>query len=274
MRRRPFLSTAALAALAGCSTGSDANVQTGDDSGGFELVGIEAPVQVPSTAQVRFTIRVRNVSSGRQTFSSPIELQTAEGDWRPVDTVSLALDAGETGDVQTAQLAMPYLGTREYRLPEFDETWAVEVRPLQLSFGESYLVPNGLIVSVIGGKFESEYPIANSSANQTTTPTPTTPPEGNVWLIIRIDVRNRLQDESLQAPKPAQFSLTTEGAQRQLHQDVAVDSYEGGALASRTVRRGSLVYAVPSGTEAADITISWEASLADGDVRAIWRASG
>jgi hypothetical protein len=270
MRRRPFLSIAALATLAGCSTGSNADGQAANDTGGFELIGIEAPNQVPSTAQVRFSIRVRNVSSGRQTFSSPIELQTTEGEWRPVDTVSLSLDAGETGNVQTAQLAMPYLGIRKYRLPEFDETWAIEVRPLQLSFGESYLVPNGLIVSVIGGKFESQYPTANSSASQTSTPTPTTPPDGNVWLIMRVDVRNRLQNERLQAPKPAQFSLTTKETQRQLHRGVAVDPYKGGPLASRTVRRGSLVYAVPPEIQASDITMTWEASLADGDVRAIW----
>jgi len=274
MRRRPFLSTAALAALAGCSTGSDADGQTADGSGRFELIDIEAPNQVPSTAKVRFTISVRNVGSERQTFSTPIELQTDGGDWRTVDTVSLSLDAGETGDVQTAQLPMPYLGTRKYRLPAFDETWAVEISPLQLSFGESYLVPNGLIVSVIGGKFEPEYPSASSSANQTATPTPMTPTGENMWLIMRVDVRNRLQDESLQAPQPAQFSLTTKGTQRQLDQDVAVDPYEGGSLASRTVRRGSLVYAVPSGTESADITMSWEASRPEGDVRAIWSTSG
>jgi hypothetical protein len=274
MRRRPFLSTAALTALAGCSTGSDSDGQTANGTGEFELVGIESPDQVPSTAQVRFTIRVRNTSSERQTFSSPIELRTDEGDWRVIDTVSLALDAGETGDVQTGQIAMPYLGTRTYRLPAFDETWAVEVNPLQLSFGESYLVPNGLIVSVIGGKFEPEYPTGGSPANQTAAPTPMTPPDGNVWLIMRVDVRNRLQGESLQAPEPAQFSLTTKGTQRQLHQDVAVDPYEGGSLASRTVRRGSLVYAVPSGTKSADITMSWRASRPEGDVRAIWSTSG
>lgn len=272
MRRRPFLSTAALAPLAGCSIGSNANGQTANGTGGFELAGIESPNHVPSTAQVRFTIRVRNVSSGRQTFSSPIELQTPEGDWRSVDTVSLSLDPGETGEVQTTQIVMPYLGTRKYRLPAFDETWAVEIHPLQLSFGETYLVPNGLIVSVIGGKLESAYPPASSSANQTATPT--TPPDGDVWLIMRVDIRNRLQDQSLQAPKPTQFSLTTEGTKRQLHQDVAVAPYEGGSLASRTVRRGSLVYAVPSGTKSADITMSWEASLPEGDVQAIWSTSG
>jgi hypothetical protein len=273
MRRRPFLSTAALATLAGCSTGSDADGQTAEGAGGFELIDIEAPNRVPSTAKVRFTIRVRNASSERQTFSSPIELQTPAGEWRTVDTVSLSLDAGETGDVQTAQLAMPYLGTRKYRLPALDETWAVEVRPLQLSFGESYLVPNGLIVSVIGGKFEPEYPIANSSANQTSTPTPTTPSDGNLWLIMRVDVRNRLQDETLQAPEPSQFSLGTKGIQRQLRQEVAVDPYEGGPLDSRDVRQGSLVYAVPPDIQATDVTMAWAASLSEGNVKAVWSSS-
>ena len=46
--------------------------------------------------------------------------------------------------------------------------------------------------------------------------------------------------------------------------------YEGGELSGRTVNRGNLVYAVPEGTQVRDLSVVWEQSLPDGDVKCTW----
>lgn len=279
MQRRPFLSTAALAAIAGCSTNPNSDGQTESGTERFELVGIEAPDRAPSTAQVRFGIHIRNVGAERRTFSSPIKQKVDDDEWKTVDTVSLALDAGQAQKVQTSQFFLPYLGTQEFQLTAFDETWTVEVHPLHVSFGQAYVIPNGLLISVLGGSFESTYPTTDSTANQTAsnqtaTPTPTTPADGDVWLIMRVDVRNRLQEGTVQAPEPSQFTLKIAEEPQQQNQGIAVDPYQGGALTSRSVKRGSLVYAVPADTQASEIAMAWSASFSKGDMKAIWSSSG
>jgi hypothetical protein len=86
---------------------------------------------------------------------------------------------------------------------------------------------------------------------------------------MRIGVRNRLEEPG-STPDPSEFVLEVDGERRPQHQEVSGDPYDGGELAGRTVERGDLVYAVPEGTRARDITLWWESSLPGGDVEVIW----
>jgi len=279
MRRRLFLSSLGLTALAGCS--SNGNLETPDNSnshnpssGPFELVDSNVPNQVPSTAQVTFTFRVQNTGSESNAFTSTVE-EKQDGTWSNVDNVRLELDSGEVGNVQTSQFSFPYLGTHQYRLTAFDRVWSIEVVPLQLRFQQQYVLPNGLLISVLGGSFESEYPRPNNetASNATATPTPTTPADDNTWLVMRVDLRNRLQNKSIQSPDPTGFTLTVNGQEYQPNQSVNPDPYESQTLTPRMVIRDSFVYAVPSGTAADDVSMSWETSLPDGELKAIWSSS-
>jgi hypothetical protein len=123
-------------------------------------------------------------------------------------------------------------------------------------------------------------PTPTATSTQSATPTPTdetttatrTPmvaPEGTVWVVMRLVVRNRRR-EPQPAPPASTFSLSADGESRPLRQDVAADPYEGGPLAGRTVRMGELVYPVPASTSQNDIEVIWERSLDDGDVKVTW----
>jgi hypothetical protein len=283
MRRRAFLASAGIAALAGCSNGDGSTTPTpttgtGTGSPNFELIGVEAPDTRTLNNPTIFVIGVRNTGSGEGTFSSPLEQRVNDGEWQEVGTIEMTLSAGETGEWRSPRFVPRYLGTLHFRLPEFDETWSIEIAPKRLDFGNFYATPTGLYINVLGGSFESTYPTAtnetatNESDGGTVegnTTEGTSAPEGQTWAVMRVDVRNRLE-EPIETPDASSFVLEVDGERMSQHQDVSDSPYEGGELAGRTVDRGELVYAVPAGTQARDITLTWEASLPDGDVKSIW----
>lgn len=296
MRRRAFLASAGIAALAGCSNGDGSatttptGTSTNTGSATFELRGTRFPGSQTLNVATQFVIAIENTGSAAGTFTSDLEMKVGDGEWKTAGTLEMDLAAGETGEWHSPEFLPQYLTTLHFRLDAFDETWTIDIDPRELDFNNFYAVPTGLYINVLGGSFESTYPTATNettsdgSSNdtlsvETATPTPTgtttatptaTPaPEGQTWAIMKVDVRNRLQ-ESQEAPPASSFVLEVDGERRPQHQDVSDNPYEGGELAGRTVIRGDLVYAVPAGTRARDITLSWEQSLPKGDVKAIW----
>jgi len=281
MRRRAFLASAGIAALAGCSNGGGSTTatptaaETGEPN--FELRGTRFPGSQTLNVATQFVIAIENTGSADGTFTSPLEMKVGdEGDWKTAGELEMSLSAGETGEWHSPEFLPQYLTTLHFRLGAFDETWSIEIAPRELDFNHYYAVPTGLRINVLGGSFESTYPTATNetadgTTNGTVTPTPTgtQAPDGQTWAVMRVDVRNRRQ-ESLDAPPASSFALEVGGERMPQRQGVSDDPYEGGELAGRTVRRGDLVYAVPAGTQASDIELWWEQSLPKGDVKAIW----
>jgi hypothetical protein len=295
MRRRAFLASAGIAALAGCSNGDGSatatptGTSTNAGSANFELRGTRFPGSQTLNVVTQFVIAVENTGSASGTFTSDLQMKVGDGEWETAGTLEMDLAAGETGEWHSPEFLPQYLTTLHFRLDAFDETWTIRIDPRELDFGNFYAVPTGLYINVIGGSFESAYPtstngttsdgtddtltVETATATPTGTATPTrtaTPaPEGQTWAVMKVDVRNRLQ-EPQEAPPASSFVLEVDGERRPQHQDVSDTPYEGGELAGQTVRQGDLVYAVPAGTQARDVTVWWEQSLPKGDVKAIW----
>ena len=256
-----------MAAIAGCSNGgssgsgsAETETPTATGTAEFEFEGVNAPDTVELNEPISFAIRVRNVGSGRGTFTSGLSTKVGDGEWRSLEgEISMPLDAGEAGVWESPEVTPRYLATVSYRLDAVDEAWSISVGPRRLPFDERYATPSGLFVSVVGGRFESTYPTDGG----------TTAPDGSVWAVVRVDVRNRLQ-EAQPAPDASTFTVESGGEVRELAQSVTDNPYEGGELATRTVRRGDLVVAVPEGTTPGNLTVTWEQSTENGDVRAIW----
>ncbi|RMB08343.1 hypothetical protein ATH50_3558 [Haloplanus aerogenes] len=272
MRRRAFLALVGTTALAGCSD-NGGGTQTGTETGAsnFELVSIDSPDSTMLNVPQTFTIRIRNLGSSNRTFESAVSMRTNDGPWKERGTLQLSIPAGETKAWTSPEFSPRYLGNVQFRLAAFSSQWTIEVRPKRLTFGNFYATPTGFYLNVLGGSFQSEYPSSSNSAatDQTATPTPMTPSDGDRWVVMRVEVRNRLENPQA-APPASDFVLKLDGERRPQHQEISTDPYEGAELAGRTVRRGDLVYSVPAETEAADLTVEWQQSLPEGDVKAIW----
>jgi hypothetical protein len=293
MRRRAFLCTAGVTALAGCSNGDEDGsataTSTGSETGSaeFELVSVDAPEALGLNDITTITIGIRNVGSAPGTFASELETRVGDGEWEVAGELTMSLEPGERGAWESPRFSLEYLQTYRFRLAAVDETWSIEGRPRELDFNNYYRSPTGLLINVLGGSFESTYPTDETTTatptdgtatptdgtatptNGTATVTPTTAPEGQVWAVIRVDVRNRLQ-EPQRAPPASTFTLEVGGESQPLRQSVTDDPYEERMLEGRRVRRDDLVYAVPAETEANDLRVIWADSLAGGDVRTIW----
>jgi len=277
MQRRAFLGTLGATVVGGCAgnDGSDADptatptpttTSTGGGRGSaeFEFVGVQAPDSAQLNVPESFTVTVRNVGSADGTFTSPIRIKIGDAEWRTAGEISVSVPAGETREWQSAQFVPRYLDPIRFHLVAFDEQWSTQVTPRTLGFGDSYDAPTGLRLNVLGGSFETELPT-------TTNGTSTAAPDGETWAVMRLDVRNRLE-EPRTTPEASSFVLEVDGERRPQHQEVSDDPYGSGSLDGRTVWRGDLVYAVPTGTQAADLTCWWAASLSNGDVKSIWTA--
>ena len=273
MHRRTFLTTVGVTSIAGCS--SSKSNQTETASPNVEFVGADAPESVPLNVPRTFSIRLRNTGSSEETFNSPLGVKQNDGEWEKATDVSLTIPAGETKQWNSARFALECLGKYQFKLHGFDATWSIEAVPKRLDFGNFYAVPTGLYINPLGGSFELEYPtednrtVTNQTATSEPTPSPRTPTDGEQWLVMRVDVRNRLEEPQL-TPPASKFVLTVDGEPRPLHQDVSDDPYNSHELDGRTVTRSDLVYSVPANTEEKDISLTWSSSLSDGDVKAIW----
>ncbi|MFB6102970.1 MAG: hypothetical protein ABEJ73_10435 [Haloplanus sp.] len=287
MRRRAFLGAVGLTALAGCSNGGSGgstatptSTPAGTGSPNFEFLRVESAETTPLNVPTAFAIAIQNTGTAEGTFTSMLQAKIGDGEWKDAGTIEMTLAPGEKGEWHSPRLTPRYLTTLHYRLAAFDETWSIEVTPKRLDFGNYYNVPTGLYLNVLGGSFESKYPTptdgsttngtaTNGTGTPEPTPTPTTPPDGDIWAIMELEVRNRL-DEPKTTPAASEFVLEVGGERRPLHQEVANPAYESITLDGRTIRRAELVYAVPEGTQAHDLTLWWEKSLPKGDVKAIW----
>jgi len=276
MQRRAFLGTLGTTVVGGCAgnDGSDTDptatstpttstsTNGGRGSAEFEFVGVQAPDSVQLNVPKSFTITVRNVGSADGTFTSAVRIKVGDSEWRTAGEISVSVPAGETREWQSSRFVPRYLDPIRFHLVAFDEQWSTQVTPRSLGFGDSYDAPTGLRLNVLGGSFETALP---TTTNGTSTPAP----DGEAWAVMRLDVRNLLQ-EPRTTPEASAFVLEVDGERRPQRQDVSDDPYERRKLDGRTVQRGDLVYAVPAGTEAGDLTCRWEASLSNGDVKAIW----
>ena len=161
MRRRAFLGTVGIAALAGCSNGGGSSTTatptvtpTGTGSPEFELRAVESAESTPLNDPTVFAIAIRNVGTGAGTFTSDLERKIGDGEWETAGELEMPLSAGETGEWHSPRLTPRYLTTLQFRLAAFDETWSIEITPARYDFGIRYATPTGLFVNVVGGTFE------------------------------------------------------------------------------------------------------------------------
>ncbi|MFB6123902.1 MAG: hypothetical protein ABEJ78_10650 [Haloferacaceae archaeon] len=291
MRRRAFLTSLALVPLAGCSNGSPGSStdtasptatstppattstagETPTETFPFELVRIDARDTVQLNVPFGFAISVRNTGSQARTFRSKLSMKVGDGTWQSVDgEIRFDVPAGEVRTWQTPARRAGYLQTYRYRLEAFDATWTTEIVPKRLDFGLSYTTPTGLSLNVLGVAFEKRYSGSDGTATAGGDASAPTAPDGHVWAVFPVTARNRAESPQ-STPAPDEFVLSIDGeTYRPTSADVSGNPYRRVTLDPETSRRGELVYAVPEGTSANDVEVTWGASLQRGDVKVTW----
>jgi hypothetical protein len=231
-------------------------------------VSIDAPDSVQLNVPFGFEISVRNTGSRERTFRSKLSTKVGDGAWKTAEgEISVPVPAGEVRTWKSPRGKPPYLQTYHYRLEAFGATWSTEIVPKRLDFGLSYTTPLGLSLNVLGADFQAQY--SGSDATATSGDDGVAAPDGKVWGVLPMEVRNRA-DSTQSLPAPDEFVLHLDDRTYRPTPDVSSNPYEGGSLDGGTTRTGELVYAVPEGTRPRDVEVTWEASLDGGDVKVTW----
>ncbi|MFW6434818.1 MAG: hypothetical protein ACOCY1_00410 [Halovenus sp.] len=124
MRRRTYLTTAGLVAIAGCSDmdSSDATTTGTPSPASFDVVDA-GPESVNVGERFRYQIEVENTGGRDGTFEDTLEGRVAGGEWRELSTIELEVPAGETRTWEGQETESEEAGTVEFRFADDGYTW-------------------------------------------------------------------------------------------------------------------------------------------------------
>lgn len=300
MRRRRYLAAlggGASGLLAGCSaiggdspstgTATESTApSTGTGSGtpsvpvaeAFELTQLDVTKQTRLNEPWAFGFSVRNRTDTKRVFRTTISARVDGGEWRKFrGEASFEVAPGKIKTWQSPRLRFRFLRTVTYRLDALDETWTVEVLPLELDYGLSYTSPVGLQTTVGQVTFRDEKPTGSGSGadgteNGTATATPTAPPptaadgSGTKWAVVPVTVENPTE-RARPAPFPQEFTFLADGEAAEDHDlDTPSLYHRDRSLEPSEPLSGNLYYEIPAGTDANDIEVVLRRSYSDGGV--------
>lgn len=258
---------AAVTALAGCSgssggpDGTDTATETTDgttsDATPLAVRSAEAPgsVEIGQPYTVRFA--VENPTDGARTLESPVSVRTG-GEWRSYTSISARVQPGTT-TVEVEFSAPRFLGAYRFRLDEPTAEWRIEATERRLALGESFTTPQGLGLSVLGGKFTDSY---GGAGNQTVTP-----PPDQQFLLVRARVANPT-DGAVTLPPLGVFHVDARGATY----DVALnDPGQRITVEAGNRKRIELPFLVPASLSASDLVVRWAPTYRPGRTVVVWQ---
>jgi hypothetical protein len=237
-------------------------------SGGFELVGVDAPSEVELDESYTLAFSVRNPSERTRTFSAAVVTDapgsaawTDPGSWR--ETV----DPGETVTIESRAFTGRRLGTVHHRLTAFDYRVDVEVVPRSLPFGTGYTTPTGVLLSALGVGFRQslEYTLSGYVYEESA-------PAGKTWAFVTVYAENTASSAAL-LPFKVNFSVL-DGASRYpyVRTHDPDGQYNGGRVPPGGVREGWVRFSVPASVEADDLAVAWRDNPYDPGLAVHWEA--
>jgi hypothetical protein len=267
------------------STGTGTGTPSTSVAEAFELTQLDVTERTRLNEPWAFGFSVRNRTDTTRVFRSTISARVDGGEWRQFrGEASFEVAPGKIKTWQSPRLRFRFLRTVTYRIDALDETWTVEVLPLELEYGLSYTSPVGLEITVGQVTFRDEKPTGSASGTDDTrngtdgtgneTTTPTAPPptaadrSGTKWAVVPVTVENPTE-RARPAPFPREFTFLADGEAAQDHDlDTPSLYHRDRALEPDEPLSGNLYYEIPAGTDANDIEVVLRRSYSGGEVEA------
>ncbi|WP_435348650.1 hypothetical protein [Haloarchaeobius sp. HRN-SO-5] len=239
MRRRQLLAALPTTALAGCLSGlGELDDRLSHDGrtppDGVEFVEFTHPDSVRATRETRLGGVVRNTADTTQAGTVSLELSPDGEQWRRLLERSYELAPGEQQIVETPTTTH-FLGPLHLRLVPFDRRTRVESTDPTLPYGDAYVLPNGIHLTVADPTSIDSYEYEADGQRQTATQR-----EDWNWYLATVTARNE-GDETATAPYRTAFgTMGYDWNEAIVYR--AEDAYEGGELQPGASRSGAVLF--------------------------------
>jgi len=267
----------------GAGDGTDGMNETGGDGRGGE--GNETTADGTATAlfepsfsaapsaevgrNVDWSLTVENTGDADGTFETSVDIRGPGGD-ETSSTVSLDIAAGET--VETSSSFRPdYVGEYTVTVEGTGEEHTVTAETRTLGFGDEYVNPDGVTVTVDGTeefyevRLVSSYTYTDENGERRFERAA----EGSEFAVV--SVRSSKEGRRLvEMPRRDEFTMFVGGGAYSPVERLADDGYEGGTTRGRD-REGVVVFEVDEDAGREDtFEVYWEREYDGGVAEAIW----
>jgi len=227
-------------------------------------------IDLPDSAQVgegwSFYVDIENTSDEDRTFESPISVRLGDSRWDESDIrIEVDVPAHETATWDSGPISHQYMGALSVRVDGTGDVAEVDITRRQLSFGDLYEKPDGVLLTSRGITFEGSYTWSAGGSERAVEPD-----SGNQFAFVDFYAINE-SNSSADAPSKRRTSLIVDGSQYDYeYTTVEGGVYEGGDTQPGVERSGWIMFEVPEDIGEDDATVVWSESSFEGEIAASW----
>lgn len=260
-RRTPRTTTTA------ASTTTAETATTAPEPADFSVESFEFPDEVELNEEFTPKITVRNSGAQYGDLTAPLYQRKDGGEWE--DIGDWRFQDVRPGSTVTAEAHEPwvcyYLGEYEYALGDFEPTTSFEAVSKRTSFGDTYVTPGDVRLSVTDADFKARYSREVGSSEDVVEA-----PDGKTFLFITVSARN-LNDEAASLPHHSDWHVLAADREYEPDWDGYKDGrYEGGTVQPNVVRDGYVLFELPGDIDRSNYSIVWSERYSYGRASAFW----
>ncbi|MDZ7687488.1 MAG: hypothetical protein U5J64_01985 [Halobacteriales archaeon] len=235
----------------------------------FEVSSVDAPETVEIGTSFDWSLTVRNYGGEDGVFETAVTRRRRGGEPEDFDTVSVEVPAGEEVS-RDLSARNDFLGEYVYRLEETGEEFGVRGVERNLTFGETYVTPEGVRLTLetpgIGSNVDpiQSYSYTSEEGRRIHRAGPE-----EKFAVLNVTARNPTR-EPRELPRYDEFVMVVnEGAEYESTERLARDAYAGGT--SRVSREGVVLFEIDDRFDRSDdYEVYWTRVYPEGNAEAVW----
>ena len=258
--------------MGGNETDTGGNETDGDDepaTAEFD-VSVDAPsASAEAGEEVNLSVTVENVGDADGRFETSV-VQRGPGGMEEASTLSVGVPAGETERVR-ASFRHDYVGDYAYTVEATEEEFEVKTEVPELNFGEGYVNPDNVTVTVDGTEEFYEIELADAYTYTDEDGNRRFDRSGEDMEYAIVSVRSTKDTRDLvEVPRREEFTMFVGDEAYEPVDRLTDDEYEGGTTRGRT-REGIVMFEIDDrfGRES-DFEVYWTRDYDGGTAEAIW----
>lgn len=236
----------------------------------FEVSSVEAPSEVEIGVDFTWSFEVENTGDADGTFESSVTRSRGGGPHEEIDTVSRNVPAGETR-TETVPATIDFLGSYRYRLEETGDEFGVTANEREISFGESYVNPDGVSVTVSSTRRVYDIELTRSYTYTDESGRDQLVRAGSNKRFALVSVESSRETRNpMDLPRRDEFLLVVGDEEYAPIDRLDDDEYEGGDTRSRN-RSGVVMFEIDDRFDRSDqYEVYWVRNYDEGTAEAIW----